>query len=151
MQISNGVKKIFLIIFLTLLFFPLLGWALDYPLVPCGQTEDDLDSPYNETDPCTLCYLFVLFKNIIDFLLFTIVPPLAILMIAIAGAMFLFAAGNPSTLNQAKSILTSTGIALIIIYGAWLLLGLIFSIIGVASWTGLAGGWRQGWFEFPCP
>jgi len=144
------MKKIFLIICLITLFsFPLISLAQG--LVPCGRNEDDPDTPYNETDPCQLCHIFVLLNNILDFIFFTLTPPIAILMIAIAGAYYMLAGGNPNMLGQAKSILKSTAIALLIIYGAWLFVNLFFWAIGAADWTGFTGGWRKGWFEMCCP
>jgi len=133
------MKKEFAIFFLAFLFLFFIVPQATYAqgLVPCGQTA---------TNPCTFCDFFKLFENIVDFVLFTLVPPLAILMIVIGGAMFFFAAGDPGKLNQAKAILTSVVIGLIFIYTAWLLVGLFFMTIGVADWTGL----QEGWFTIEC-
>jgi len=139
------MKKTFLIIFLVLLFFPLLSQALDYPLVPCGQMNDDPDSPYKETDACTLCHLFILFDNLLNFVFFDIVPPLAILMIAIAGFYFIFSTGDPGKLTQGKTILRTTAIALIVIYGAWLLVHLVLTFPGLIN---PELGWNpEKWFQ----
>jgi len=109
-------------------------------LVPCGGTDC----------PCQFCDLFVLFKKIVDFLLFTIVPPLAILMLVIAGAMYMLAhmevVGSPNWIIQAKSLIWSVVIGLIIIYGAWLIVSLFFQIIGIAEWTDL-----KAWWQIKCP
>lgn len=131
------MKKILLIIFLGVLTaIPLISLAAG--LVPCGG-EDEA--------PCTLCHIFLLLDNILNFLFFTIVPPLAILMIAIGGAMFLFSSGNPKLLGQGKEVLKATLIGLFIIYGSWVLVKLFFLGIGVAEWTGL----KEGWFQIDCP
>lgn len=56
----RGKRLIFLFIFF---FFPFL--TLGAGLVPCeGRNEP----------PCEICYFFVLIKNVIDFLLFKIIP-----------------------------------------------------------------------------
>lgn len=123
---------------------------LPYPtyagLVPCGLSVDDPNQPGDQARPCTFCDFFVLFENIVDFVLFQIVPPLAVLIVVIGGVMFLLAAENPARVQQAKNILTTVAIGLLIIYGAWLIVNLFFVTIGVADWTGLASGWA----EFQC-
>lgn len=143
MKKNKIIKKLLKLPVLTILLFLLLpGFISAQGLVPCGGT----DRP-----PCELCHFFVLFDKIINFVWFTIVPPVAILMLAIAGVMFFVAAGDPTKLNQAKSIFTSVIMGLIIVYGAWFMINLFFLIIGVADWTGL----REGWFKIPfieaCP
>lgn len=125
-----------LIIFLAFLFLASGLADAQGALVPCGW----------EGTPCTFCHFFELFANIVNFVLFKFVPPLAVLMLTIGGAMFFLASGDPGKLQQAKGILTSVAIGLIFIYAAWLLVNLFFMTIGVAEWTGLAGGW----FKFEC-
>jgi len=140
------MKKIFLIIFLGILFFsPMLSLAAG--LVPCGGQGEP---------SCQFCHLFVLFKNIVDFFLFKIVPPLAALMLAIAGFMYIFAymgggeiggKGGPGLLSQANKLLTSVVWGLLIIFGAWIFVNTFFMLIGVADWTGL----KSGWWQINCP
>jgi hypothetical protein len=148
-------KKIFLIIFF--LFLPFFPFFLEAGLVPCG-TEDDPSTEIDESQPCQLCHFFVLFKNIIDFLLFKIVPVLAILMLVIGGLMFILAylspgevlptgeKGGPKLLIQAKKLINSVIFGLIIIFAGWLIVNTFFQIIGVAEWTGL-----ENWWQIPCP
>jgi type IV secretory pathway VirB2 component (pilin) len=153
------MKKIFLIIFLALFFFSLFPHQIEAGLVPCGLKKDDPDQPGDQTLPCQLCHFFVLFKNIFDFLLFKIVPVLAVLMIAIAGFMFLFAyfspaemlpgeaKGGPTLLSRAKKLISSVVFGLLIIYAAWIIVNTFFMVIGVADWTGL----KEGWWKINCP
>ncbi len=147
--------KEFILFFGVLLFFPFVVSANGYQtgLVPCGGPGD----------PCTLCDFFVMFDRIIDFLLvptiynnyFPLVPAIGALMLAIGGFMYIFAysgmgemteKGGPKLVGQAKKVFTSVVIGFIIIYGAWLLVGLFFQAIGTSEWTGL----REGWWEIEC-
>jgi hypothetical protein len=116
-------------------------------VVPCGRDCNDPTTDWNECKPCKLCHFFIMFDRIVDFVLFTLVPPIAVLMFVIGGVMFFLTGGSPESVNRAKSILTATIIGLLIVYGAWLLLNAFFTIIGVAEWTGL----QEGWFNYPCP
>ena len=172
-----NMKKIFLIIFLGSLLFPLISSAGTYiaddadvcyeGLVPCGK-EVYIGGSWEDGKcvggvltfiRCQFCHFFVMLDGAIDFVLFKIVPPIAILMLVIGGVMFMFAyfggaemlpgggAGGPKMLSQAKKLITSVVIGLIIIFAAWIIIDLFFSLIGVAEWTGL----QEGWFSIQCP
>jgi hypothetical protein len=154
------MKKALSIIFLTIFIF--LNAAPVYAgLVPCGLSQDDPTQPGDQTVPCQFCHIFVLFKNVIDFALRYIVPSLAVLMLAIAGFMYMFAyfnlgqalpggdKGGPALLGQAKKIITSVVFGLLIIFAAWVIVNTFFQIIGVSTWE----GWslKQGWWQINCP
>ena len=164
------MKKIFLIILLGSLLFPLMGLAGTYKadstdvcyegLVPCGKDVYVAGSWENgkcvEGTPtfirCQFCHFFVMLDEIIDFVLFKLVPSIAILMLVIGGVMFIFGyfagggEGEPKLFSQAKKLITSVFIGLIIMFAAWLIINLFFQFIGVAEWTGL----QQGWFQINC-
>jgi hypothetical protein len=136
------IQKLFPTFILALFFLlsansVLANSACAGPIVPCGNEAGN---------PCQLCDLFVMFNNLIKFLLFCLVPPLAIAGVVLAGIYFVFAGGNPSTVGKAKDILRTVAIGLFIVFTAWLLINLFFSFIGVESWTGL----QQGWFKINC-
>ncbi len=138
------MKKIFLIVFLALLSAPFLayaGWSPGDPLVPCG--------PGPHRDPCELCHIFILFENIVKFVLFVLIPPLAALMIVVTGIMLYAAMGDPAKLNKAKQVMVYVVLGLVIMYGAWLIVSLFFLVIGVSDWTGLEGGWFKLAIECP--
>ena len=150
-------KKIVLIILLAgFILMPLISYA---GLVPCGSSIDNPDTPYDETEDCKLCHFFVLIDNVIDFVLIQLVPPLAVLMLVIGGIMFVgatleFLPGGPTLLSDAKKLMTSVIIGLIIIYGGWIIIGLFLSTIGLSEVAGGAGeifkNWNQGFFTIPC-
>jgi len=135
---KNSKIKI-IILSLSLIALPLIIKAAG--LIPCGGKGEP---------PCQLCHLFVLLQNIINFILFQFVPPLAVLMIVIGGVMFFFAGGNPASAERAKQILTATIIGLVIIYASWMLVGTILSAIGLSDFgVGLVG--PDKWFQINCP
>jgi hypothetical protein len=114
-------------------------------LVPCGRACDDPNTSVDETKACELCDIFVMLELIVDFLLFTIVPILAVLMIAIGGIMYVMSgtsvAGGAGLVSKAKSLFMGVIIGLLITYGAWIIVNTVLSLIGVADWTGLQNGW----------
>jgi len=101
--------------------------------------------------------LFVLVNNVITFFLvpdpdlnndLPLVPILATLMIAVGGFFMVVAyhgGGGPEMVNRAKTIFRSVIIGLLIAYGAWIIVGTFFSVVGVVVW----GGFGE-WWEIPC-
>ena len=137
------MKKIFLIIFLALLLISISGKVIadtctsdmcpngerissccpTEGLVPCGTT----------CCSCQFCDLFVMFDGILDFVLFKIVLPVAALLLVIGGIMFFSYAENPKKVDDAKRLLTSVVIGLVIIFAAWLIITTFFKFIGVSE------------------
>ena len=168
------MKKIVLLLFLSLLFFSLApnlaqgdvgendqDWCEDIPierrvggLVPCGRSCNDPSTKnIDESKPCQLCDFFVMIDTWIDGLLLIFAPAVAVLMIAIGGGMYIISQGNPEMLARAKKLFTAVVIGLLIIYGAFLIVGTFLWSIGLAEWTTdiYQNWWRQGLFEIPCP
>ena len=134
------MKKVFLIIFLTGLFLlPFIAFSAG--LIPCGGAGED---------PCKFCHIFVMLGKMLNFLLFTIVPVTAVLMLTVGGAMMIFAGGRPAMVGKGRTIITAVVIGLVIIYCAWLLVNTFFAIIGFANFGG--AGWNPAeWFKIDCP
>ena len=170
------MKKIVSVLFFIIFFLSVFGFAYGQAescplcpepggLVPCGRNCNDPSTSKNECDSCKLCDFFVMLDRWIDRLLFMLVPSLAVLMIAIGGFMYIVAyaspaemltggqKGGPKLLSQAKRLFTSVVFGLLIIYGAFLIIGLLLKFIGLADWTTdiYQNWWSQGFFEIPCP
>ncbi len=132
-SIFNFQFSILLFVFLFLFFNQIQAAGL----VPCGGKGEPT---------CQLCHFFVLFKNIINFILWQIVPPVAVFMITVSGFFMIFSGGNPENIEKGKKIITNTLIGLVIIYATWAIINLFFQVIGVQNWTGL-----QNWWQIDCP
>ena len=123
-------------------------------LVPCGRNcNDPTTDGIDESKPCQLCDFFVMIDGWIDGLLIMVVPPLAVLMIVIGGWMYIVSQGNPEMLSKAKKLFTAVVIGLLIIYGAYLIVGMFLWGIGLNTWTHdiYHNWWEKGLFEIPCP
>lgn len=175
------MKKILIILILTILFFSLPkkieagvyqahSESVYYQgLVPCGKevcvgailNENEIKTNgFNqactttggrvETIYCQFCHFFVMLDGIIDFLLIKIVPYLAILMIVIGGIIFYFSRGRPTLLGKGKELLTGVVIGLFLIYGAYMIVGVFLSILGVTEWSGLIEWTTKGAFSLRC-
>jgi len=148
-------QKIFLTTVLAFVFLIVFALpVLAQGLVPCGLSADDPSTTdIDESADCTLCHGFVLFDNVVKYVLFDIVPIVAILMIVIGGVMMMLSysggledlgggqKGGPAMLSSAKKLFTSVAVGLIIIYGAWLIINLFLFTIGATSWAGFGQGW----------
>jgi len=119
-------------------------WAVSWlPLVPCG----------GEGQPaCKLCYLWQLFSNLINFVIFGLSVPIAALLFIVAGVFFLIAGGNESKVNKAKEIFTKTIIGLVIIFCSWLIVDTLIKTLVVSPTDGPineAGQVIWAWNQFP--
>lgn len=139
--------KIIAIIALCFLFFTMAAPANAdlLPLVQCGRTQSDTKPiPVEQTAPCQPCDLFALFKRIIDYVAFTLVPILAGLLILIAGFYIILGGASPEMVTTGRKMLTNTLIALFIIYGSWLFTNFILkSLAGENPFT-------SNWFVIEC-
>jgi len=129
-------------------------------IVPCGRREDVVKhdssgaviaSP-DETADCTICHFFILVDNTVDFLIFNLTPPIFLLMLVLGGGGFILAAGNPQAVTKSKKIITSALIGIVIVYGAYTIVGIFLQSIGLNTWTKdiYLNWWDKGFFEIKC-
>ncbi|KKP93792.1 MAG: hypothetical protein US98_C0018G0002 [Parcubacteria group bacterium GW2011_GWC1_38_6] len=136
------MKKIILNIILLsfIIGLPYIANAQPVGLVPCGNIGEP---------PCQLCHIFILFNNIISFLLvpgnpfggFPVVLAIAGLMILWSGFLYIMSFGDPKNLIKSREILKATGLGLLIVYGAW-------AAVNTLSWFGII---PNNWFTINCP
>ncbi|MBU3999596.1 pilin, partial [Patescibacteria group bacterium] len=102
-------------------------------LVPCGRMADNLATiDINESKPCTLCALFYMLKNIVNFVT-ELAIGIAVFILVIAGLLYAFSAGNPGNIELAKSAITYALAGLAIIFAAWLVIAVILQGLGYAD------------------
>lgn len=86
------------------------------------------------------CHFFVLLDNVIDFILFQLNIWVTICLFVYIGILYYFGGDDPSKLTRAQITFKSMMIGLFIMYGAWLFITLILSVIGAAKWVGFENG-----------
>jgi len=128
-------KTLFFTLFLSGLVRANLALAA---LVPCGGPTQS---------PCTLCHLWQLGSNIINFLTFSLAIPAAALLFVAAGVIFLVSGGNEYKLTKAKTIFTNTVIGLLIVFCSWLLIDTLIKTIATTSTE--TGVIIWSWNDFP--
>jgi len=102
-------------------------------LVPCGGPEEKM---------CQPCDIFVGFVNIINFLVFTITPFAAAIMIVASGLILIFG-GSESAKTTGKKMLTNTIFGLVIIFSYWLIINTIIRTIGKQAGTWTPASWNM--------
>ncbi len=105
------------------------------PIVPCGTDTN--------SEACTLCHLWELASNIINFISFNLSLPVAVLLFIVAGILFIIAGSDEKKVDLAKTIFKNTVIGLVIIFCSWLLIDTLFKTLvdtNVITWA---------WNDFP--
>ena len=114
----------------------------------CGVTEG---TPTNiKYVHCQFCHFFVMLEGIVDFILFQLIPPIAVLMIVIGALMFIFGGSSPTTVMRGRSIMTSVAIGLVIIFAAWLLINTLLLVLGLSDFAINLGVGPGEWNKIPC-
>ncbi len=109
-------------------------------LVPCGQTYDNPQTPWNEREPCQIKHFFLLIKIILDFI-FTRIIPLGLVLLTLAtGAMFYFSLGGKVIpIMRIKRMWKYAIIGILLTFFAWSLVNLILKLAGFN--IGIFGNW----------
>lgn len=93
------------------------------------------DTTFTKKCNCEIGHLFLMVRSIYIFITWFLAIPLAGLLIVIGGVVMLVSGGNPTLFEKGKTILWGAGWGLLIIFGAWLVVNIIFMALGYAgSW-----------------
>ncbi|MDD3292599.1 MAG: pilin [Candidatus Pacebacteria bacterium] len=135
-------KKIVLVLVLFFLFSITTTAVADCPEYKAG---DPIVFCGNEgQDPCTFDDLFCLINRVITFIMFNVVPPLAIIWFAFGGITMMTAGGDPSKIQTGKKMITYGIIGVLVVYAAWLI------VYGFVSFlTGGGDPWPLNFFQNP--
>jgi len=111
--------------------------------VPCGRRKDDPTTPWAENEFCEIKHIFLLIRNILDFLLWQIATVLGGLIIAVLGLTIHFSLGDASITMKAKILMKSIIKGYLLIFLAWFAINVFLSLIGFKF--GIFGHW----YDFP--
>lgn len=100
-------------------------------LIPCGRKYDNPDTAaINESEPCQFKHIFLLLKNILDFLLWRLGPIIFVLLILTIGVLSYFSFGSPGIIARVRSILKSAITGYILIFLAWIIINIVLKLVG---------------------
>lgn len=116
-------------------------------LVPCGRLSDNpATGDIDESKACSLCALFYMLKNIINFVL-DLAVGIGVFILIVAGLLYALSTGNPRNIELAKSAISSVIAGLAIVFIAWLAIAVILQAMGYAN----VGTWNQVSCVLPTP
>ena len=127
--------KTFLIYLSVFLILIMPALSLAAGLVPCNNTPG---ADGKIAQPCDFNAFMNLINTVIKFILYDLVIPIAAIMFAYAGFLFVTAGGETaSARTKAKGIFTNAVIGLLVAGAAFLIVRTILSILGYkGSWIG---------------
>lgn len=85
--------------------------------IKCGQFSPD----------CQFSDLITLAQDVINFLLYAIAAPIAAVMFAYAGWLYLSARGNPGQITEAHGIFGNVLTGFVVALAAWLIVSFVLS------------------------
>lgn len=115
----------------VLLLIPVAAYAQG--LVPCDGIA------------CNLCDVGELMQKVIDFMIVGLAIPLAALMFAYAGVLYVTAGANPTRVGKAHKIFKNVLIGFLIAISGWLIINTIMTVMFSKSFFN--GG---EWFQIQC-
>jgi hypothetical protein len=131
LRIRNGIYVAAIILIAAAPFVSFANqWWNTAAIVPCGISGKD---------PCTLCDLFQLASNIVNFL-WLISLPLAGLMLMVGGFLILTAGDAQARRQLGIKTMQNTFWGLVIAFSAWLIVSTIINSLGG---QGIVAGWHQ--------
>jgi len=109
-------------------------------LVPCGGTATD------SKEACTICDLATGIQKIVNFVT-KLVGITLVVIIVVAGVMYIVSAGNPSMTTMAKTAMKNSVIGAIVVLTAFVLINFILVAIskGGPSTGDLSGMGSKNW------
>ena len=131
------MKRLLILVLLTLSILPLQLAA---------QTVPDSLVPENciEGCPCSLCDLYNLAKNVMDFLLFSLSVPIGAAMFLYGGVMLLTSGGSENKLSRGKHAITGAVVGMALAFFAWAIMNVVLSVVGFQiSFNGALKYWYQ--------
>ena len=109
-------------------------------LVPCGLDFNCPTTPWDDTKPCEPKHIFHLLYNIIDFVLWRVIPILLVVLVVYTGAMFYLSISTEETepMSKARALWRSAGIGFGLIFMSWF----------IVTWTLWIFGYQLGPWQY---
>lgn len=125
----NYFKMFILGLLFLLSAVPSVGYAKTVSgLIPCGNAT-------GVAEECEFTDLIVLAQNVINFLIFDIGSPLAAVLFAYAGFLWVTNGGNESQISRAKDIFWAVFIGFVVMLAAWLTVNMIVNFFLAPSYS----------------
>ena len=101
-----------------------------FGILPCNRASDDPDTPWNERNRCEIKHVILVFKNIIDLILWRIGLIVLALLVVFTAIIYFFSLGTPSTIANVKSLWKRAGQGYAIMLLSWVIINLLVRLVG---------------------
>lgn len=103
-------------------------------LIPCGREIDDASTPTtDESKPCSIPHIFLLLKNILDFILWKVSLFVLLILAVITGATSYFSLGGSNSLARIKTVFKSFFVGFLVLMFAWMFINILLMLFGFQS------------------
>ena len=131
----SKLQTILLLIVIGLILPIYANAFLDGPIVPCGTRASNKD--------CTLCDIFKMGQNIINFIWELIIVIVPIFILA-GGIMILTAGAKPDQVGLGKKIIFNAIIGMVIAFLSWTIINMVFNtLVGEGKKEGFPWPWNE--------
>lgn len=117
-------------VFSGLIIFSFLAFATTVAFPSLVSAESLIPCDGGPTDGCDFNDLMALVNNVINFLIFDLALPIAAVVIAYAGFLFLTSGDEPGKRTKAKKMLVNIVIGLVLALASWLIVQTILMSLG---------------------
>lgn len=116
------------------MFFSTPSFAVAQGLVPCGTI-------WGASEACTLCHLFMLIKNIIDWGMLVLTAVTFVILVAMA-IYYIVSAGNSQMIETAKTGIKNTLIGFCVVLLSWVIINAVFLVLPIDRRV-VTGNWWE--------
>ena len=99
-------------------------------LAVCGSGYDNPDTPWNEREECAIKHAALFVKIFLDFLIFKLSILLLPFMVVATAGLFYSPFRTPELLERVKTAWKAVGIGYLLLFFAWVIVGILLSLIG---------------------
>ncbi len=108
-------------------------------LVPCGRVANNTATTYDETQPCTLCHIFIMLQMITTFVV-EMGGIIAVFFLIIGGLIYTASAGDQGRAETGKKAMMYALYGLAVILLSWLIVTIVLVALGYIN--PLGGNWN---------
>ncbi len=123
-----------LVVIMSLWLVPFFVSAANFITIPCDNTLTEVpkgSGNFVVEHPCSVCTVFTLSQNVLNFIYWDISVPIATVMLLWAGFLMVISglSGSPGQYQKGKDIITRTLIGICLVFFAWLAIDTLIKVV----------------------
>lgn len=130
-MVKKYYKKALLLLFVVCCLSFVALPAVAAGLVPCTGSD------------CTICHFLKMIHDVLFFVVYKIVAPLAGLLFLIGGIMMMLSGASEDWLKKGKELCKNTLIGILIILSSWVIVNTLITTFGVRVGGFIPSSWNE--------